>query len=66
VNDFFKVNSNGGYFGRFFWTNTGTLELDPRSPDFWGSWTLLNPTVPWGWAGSVGMIRYLALRCLRP
>jgi hypothetical protein len=66
-NHFFAVTSNGGYFGRIFWSNTGTLAPPANHMDYWGTCRWWPPAGPFqdGWAGSIGLVRYLTVRCIR-
>ena len=58
-NPFIHITSNGGYFGRFFWGNTGATCADGK----WGSIHFLkdckNLQPDSGWAGSIGIFRIL-------
>lgn len=62
MNHFLAITSEGGYFGRLYWGNTNST----GSPGQWGSihWLSSHPDLP-GWAGSIGLVRYL-LKPLRP
>ena len=56
---FIRFTSEGGYLGRFFWANTGSV----GAPDTWGSWAVLrDPDKYWGtgWAGEIWVVRFYA------
>lgn len=65
-NHFFRVTSEGGYFGRLCWVNTGSLAGTP-----WGRFRVLPevddyPEILWNpyasrstWSGSRQVIRYV-------
>lgn len=52
-NHFFRVTSNGGYFGRFCWTNSNAPGND--RPQF----VMMPVTVLGAWAGSIPIVRML-------
>lgn len=63
MNHFFKITSNGGYIGRWYWGNTG---IHP-SMEHWGSvhW-LPNNILATAWAGSFWAVRYICLCSSQP
>ena len=58
MSHFLRITTEGGYLGRWCWSNTGST----GSHGEWGfvCW-IDNPALPSAWAGSIGMIRYLTL-----
>ena len=55
MNHFFAVTSNGGYLGRFWWSNSHAVD----HPDWgWGQCFWLRRNILFtGWWGEIGMIR---------
>jgi hypothetical protein len=58
-NPFVRVTSDGGYLGRFYWCNSGSMVAS----EGWGSVHVLrdckNTQPDSGWAGAISIFRLL-------
>jgi hypothetical protein len=59
-NHFFRVTSEGGFLGRWFWGNTGGTGCDGWGGNHWITDKVLKDFDS-AWAGSIPILRYLTL-----